>query len=202
MTSRTGDKVDRDSVVVPETNVTAYEALFGRRSAWKLKNEPVPREVLDRMFSTTVWAPNHKITEPWRFFILEKDSDVRKAVAEVAYQYMMDETGEEARAAPYRGKIMDPPLVVYVYHTPGKDESDTKEHYAATCMAVQNLALAGFVEGVSVTFETGRVIRSDKLSATLGAEPNWLMVMMITIGYPDERPASSRTPASKFTVWE
>jgi nitroreductase len=202
MTSRTGDKVERDSVEIPKTNVTAYEALFGRRMAWKFKDEPVPRDVLERMFSTTVWAPNHKLTEPWRFFILEKDSAVRKAVAEVAYEFMMDESGEEKRAAPYRGKIMDPPLVVYVYHTPGKDEIETKENYAATCMAVQNLALAGFVEGVSVTFETGRVIRSEKLNATLGAEPDWLMVMMISIGYPDERTASYRRPASKFTVWE
>tara|TARA_B100001750_G_C14868733_1_gene284569 strand:- start:31 stop:459 length:429 start_codon:yes stop_codon:yes gene_type:complete len=142
------------------------------------------------------------LTEPWRFFILEKDSSVRKAVAELAYEYVLNESQDANRAAPYRGKIMDPPLVVYVYHTPGKDDFESRENYAATCMALQNLAIAGFVEGVSVTIETGKVIRSEKLNETLGAEPDWLMVGMVTIGYPDEEPESYRTPATQFTVWE
>lgn len=195
--------MNRGNIEIPVNGVSAYEALYNRRSVWKYKDQIVNREVLERMFQTTVWAPNHRLTEPWRFFVLDKDSDVRNAVAEVAYDYMMDESGgDETRSAGYRAKVLDPPIVVFVYQTPGKDEFEIKEDYGSMCMAVQNLSLAGYVEGVSVTIETGRVIRPPKLNEALGADPDWLMVMMLTIGYPDEDAGASRTPASSFIVWE
>ena len=60
--------------VVPETNTSVYEALYQRRMAWEFKNDPVPKDALERMLQTAVWAPNHRLTEPWRFFILEQGS--------------------------------------------------------------------------------------------------------------------------------
>ena len=66
------EKLLWSQVPVPQTNVSVYEALHGRRMAWKFKGTDVPREALDRMLATAIWAPNHRLTEPWRFFVMEK----------------------------------------------------------------------------------------------------------------------------------
>ena len=76
MSSETGStgKLGFDDCIVPESSVSVYEALYRRRMAWEFRDQPVPRDALDRMLATAVWAPNHRLTEPWRFFIIEKGS--------------------------------------------------------------------------------------------------------------------------------
>ena len=54
MTSSANDaaqdiKMTMDNVTIPVTNVSVYEALYRRRMAWQFKDEPVPRETVERM---------------------------------------------------------------------------------------------------------------------------------------------------------
>ncbi len=63
-----------DDCTVPETNVSVYDALYLRRMAWDFKHQLVPRDALAGMLDTAIRAPNHRLTEPWRFFILEQGS--------------------------------------------------------------------------------------------------------------------------------
>ena len=140
-------KVNVDEVTIPATDVSVYEALYGRRMAWRYKDEPVPKEALSRMLDTAVWAPNHRLTEPWRFFILEKGSEARKKVAGLAYEFSMGRNDNPTRAEASRQTILDPPIVMFVYSVPGPNEDTTQENYASVCCAAQNISLAGFAEG-------------------------------------------------------
>ncbi|CAI8017471.1 Putative NAD(P)H nitroreductase YfhC [Geodia barretti] len=156
MSSESGhtEKLGIDDCTVPETNVSVYDALYRRRMAWDFKNQPVPRDALARMLDTAIWAPNHRLTEPWRFFILKQ---------------------ETKRA---HGRI-----------------------YASVCCAAHNIALAGVAEGLAVTWETGGPTRHPDLARTLGAEEDWELATMLSIGYPTEDPPSKRTPLSNFVQW-
>ena len=78
----TTDQISSNEVAVPQTETTVYEAIFGRRMSKEFTDAGVPREALERMFDASVWAPNHRLTEPWRFFVLEKDSPARERIAE------------------------------------------------------------------------------------------------------------------------
>ena len=42
----------------------------GRRTHKAYGPEPVPRETLDELFELARWAPNHHLTNPWRFRVL------------------------------------------------------------------------------------------------------------------------------------
>ena len=54
-----------------------FEAIRGRRTVKAFAPEPVPRERLDELFELARWAPNHKLTQPWRFRVLgDRKSDV------------------------------------------------------------------------------------------------------------------------------
>ena len=186
---------------VPETNVSVYEALYQRRMAWSFKDQAVPREVLDRLLETAVWAPNHRLTEPWRVFVLEKGSQALEKAADLAHDFRMQAQGNQQRADATRQSMMDTPVIMYLYYTPGRDEEGTKENYASVCCAAQNMALAGVAEGLAVTWETGGPTRHPDLGKALGAEDGWMLATMLSIGYPDEEPPSTRTPVSNFVHW-
>ena len=194
-------RITTEQAVIPRTRVSVYQALYDRRMAWKFKDEPVPREAIERMLDAAVWAPNHRLTEPWRFFILEKGSAARQKAADLAYESALQRNNNSARAERARRTVLEPPVLVYVYCVPGPREEVSRENYAAVCCAVQNIALAGVAEGLAVTWETGGPTRHPSLRATLGAAEDWIMVAMLSIGVPAETPSSRRTPVGEFVRW-
>ena len=199
--SESAGKLGFDDCTVPETNVSVYEALYRRRMAWDFRDQPVPRDALDRMLATAVWAPNHRLTEPWRFYILEKGSAAAEKVAGLAYDFALQRSGNEQRAAATRDSLLRTPVLIYAYSTPGRDEEGTRENYASVCCAAHNMALAGVAEGLAVTWETGGPTRHPDLAETLGAEADWALATMLSVGYPAENPRSERTPVANFVHW-
>ena len=200
MSKKASGKLTPDTVVVPETDLSVYQAIYQRRMAWRFKDTPVSRETIARLLDTAVWAPNHRLTEPCRFFVLEKDTDARKEAAQAAYDYSL-EGGSKGRADAAREKILAPPVLIYVYSKPGDNDEATRENYATVCCAVQNMSLAAVAEGLAVTWETGRTTRSPELRKILGAKKKWQMVGVLSVGVPDEALNPPRTPVSQFTAW-
>ena len=195
------EKLGYDDCTVPETNVSVYEALYRRRMAWEFQDRSVPRDVLSRMLETAVWAPNHRLTEPWRFFILERGTAMHDQVAGMAHDFALQRSGNAQRAEATRDSLLKTPVIIYMYSTPGRDDEGTRENYASVCCAAQNIALAGVAEGLAVTWETGGPTRHPDLARTLGAEDDWALATMLSIGYPAEDPPSRRTPVSNFVTW-
>ena len=199
--SRPTEKLGFDDCTVPDTGVSVYQALYSRRMAWTFKDQTVPRDALARMLDTAVWAPNHRLTEPWRFFILEQGSAALEHLAGMAHDFALQRSGNAQRADATRDSLLKTPVVIFMYSTPGRDEEGTRENYAAVCCAAHNIALAGVAEGLAVTWETGGPTRHPDLARTLGAEDDWELATMLSIGYPDEDPPSQRTPVSNFVQW-
>ena len=104
-------RMTSDDVIIPGTDMSVYEALYRRRMAWQFEDDPVPREAVDRMLEAAVWAPNHRLTEPWRFFVLEKESELRQKVANLAYESSIERTNNTSLAEAARKVISDPPIL-------------------------------------------------------------------------------------------
>ncbi len=45
-------------------------AIRTRRTHKAFRPDPVPTEVLDELFDLARWAPNHNLTNPWRFRVV------------------------------------------------------------------------------------------------------------------------------------
>ena len=123
------------------TALSVYHAIYGRRSAWKFSDRPVDHMAIERMLDAAVWAPNHRLTEPWRFFVLEQGSPERSRAAELAAEFQLERSGDQRRADAARQKVLEPPIVIYVYTMPGPDDETTKENYASVCIAAHNISL-------------------------------------------------------------
>ncbi len=189
------------NIAAPETGVSVYEAIHNRRMNNEFTDDVPSRESLQRMLDAAVWAPNHRLTNPWRFFVLEKGGQKRTEVAQLAYDNLFARGGNHDNADGSRQRVLDSPGLIYVYSVPGDSEEMTQENYAAACCAVQNLLLAAVAEGLAGDWSTGNTTRHPSLAETLGGESDWTMVGALFIGQPSRPSASVRAPADEVTAW-
>ena len=108
----TTNTINSGDVSIPSTQTSVYDAIFGRRMTKEFTGAEVPRATLERLLDAAIWAPNHRLTNPWRFFVLEKDSPIRKQVAELAWQTAYDNVAnpnpEQKKASADASKSQSP----------------------------------------------------------------------------------------------
>lgn len=203
----TTDTINSSEVSIPSTQTSVYQAIFGRRMTKELTDVEVSRATLERMLDAAIWAPNHRLTNPWRFFVLEKDSPIRNQVAELAWQTAYDNVvnpnpeQKKASADTNRSRVLDAPAMIYAYSLPGPNEETTQENYASVCCAVHNMALAAVAEGLVLDWSTGGISKLPGLSKILGADEDWAMVGALFIGQPGSTPTSRRSTAHSIVSW-
>lgn len=184
------------------------EAIATRQSVNRVKQDAVPRESLEQILDSAVHAPNHKITEPWRFHVFtgKGRGDLARARAKLA-EIMADEEGEEpdlaaGRVSRERKKAFRAPAVIAVISRAGRDEVETLENYAACSAAIQNMQLTAHALGLASIWRTGPVAYYPFMRDFLGLEDGDKIAAYLYVGYPDmgERPRR-RSPAGEHTVW-
>ena len=57
------------------------DAIAQRRSIKKFQDTPVTREEIEALLNAAVLAPNHHLTQPWRFYVLGPESRRRYGLA-------------------------------------------------------------------------------------------------------------------------
>lgn len=180
------------------------DAIKGRRSVKRFAERVVSREEIETLLAAATLAPNHKLTQPWRFYVLGPEAryayglalGARKAkkIADAAAGAALRETvGAEHRALP--GMI----AVAVMNH----DNPETREEdYAAAMMAVQNIALTAVTLGLGTHMKTGSVMSDPAARAAVGLPDDQRIVAIVNVGVPAEDvPAKKREPASAFTTW-
>jgi nitroreductase len=184
------------------------EAIETRQSIGRVKQDPVPRELIERILESAVHAPNHRITEPWRFHVFtgKGRGELARVRAEIARRQAEAEGEDEELAAGRisreRKKAFRAPVVIAVICEVGRDEIETLENYAACAAAVQNMLLTAHALGLGAMWRTGPVAYHDLMREFFGLKEGDTVVAHLYIGRPDmgERPRR-RAPAAEKTVW-
>ena len=183
-------------------------AIETRQSIGRVRQDPVPRELVEKILQSAVHAPNHKLTEPWRFhvFIGKGRGEFARARAELARLQARAEGEEEefaaGRISRERKKAFRAPVVIAVISKGGRDEVETLENYAACAAAVQNMQLTAHSLGLATIWRTGTFAYHPYTRNFFELEENDKIAAYLYLGYPDmsERPRR-REPASSKTVW-
>jgi nitroreductase len=183
-------------------------AIETRQSIGRVKQDPVPRELIERILESAVHAPNHRLTEPWRFHVFtgKGRGEIARARAEVA-RIQAEAEGEEeefaaGRISRERKKAFRAPVVIVVISKGGRDEVETLENYAACAAAVQNMQLTAHSLGLATIWRTGPVAYHPYMREFFGLENGDKIVAHLYLGYPDVTERSrKREPASTRTVW-
>ena len=182
------------------------DAIHRRTSVRRFRPDPVPRELVARLLDAAVRAPNHKLTEPWRFTILTGDARGRLADLRAAHRLKRyeDPTSDEARTAAekVRRDTAETPAFIVVQCAVSNDEIQREEDYAAVMMATANLLLAAQSLGLGTYLKTGGIMRDPGVAALAGLEDGYRVVGIVSLGYPaGEEPPRRRRPAAEVTRW-
>ncbi len=185
--------------------MTVLEAIKSRRSVPKLRSDPIPREAIEQMLDAAVWAPNHRLTEPWRFYVLLGDgkrrfAEIRRRSRGASSPDPKAPEAQKALERVYQDTLATPALIAATVHE-AADPEVREEDFAATFMAIENLMLAGVELGVGTYMRTGAILRDPELRELLTLEDDRRIVAIIYVGNPTEIPHKRRTPAPERTVW-
>ena len=157
------------------------DAIRGRRTHKAFAPEPVPHELLDELLELARWAPNHHLTNPWRFRVIGPDSLERlKRVA-----------GPEAAA-----KLDRAPTLVVASAIRSDDPIQDQEDLLATACAVYAVLLGAHGRGLAGYWRTPGVLRTEAGLEAVGVPDGERFVALIHLGRPrQEKDPPGRLPA-------
>jgi nitroreductase len=162
-------------------------AIRTRRTHKAFKREPVPRETLEELFDLARWAPNHNLTNPWRFRVIgPRALDRLKAAA-----------GPEA--AP---KLDRAPTLVVCSCVVSGDEVQREEDLLATACAAYIVLLAAHDRGLAGYWRTPAVLRTAKGRAAVGLGDDERFVSLIHLGRQvQDKLAPERTGVDEIATY-
>jgi nitroreductase len=187
-------------------DMDAITAINKRTSVRRFRPESVPRGIIEQLLESAVRAPNHKLTQPWRFSVLT--GAARDRYAEIRARHRLkrynDPLSPEAQAGAdkVRRESLEPPVYLIIMAALSPDDITREEDYAATMMAVANLMIAAESLGLGTYLKSGGVMRDPALIDLAGVPEDYRIVGLISLGYPAEQdPPKRRKPASELTRW-
>lgn len=182
------------------------EGLKTRRTIYKFQTKPIEKEIIEQILSCAVLAPNHKLTEPWHFYVLT--GDIKNKLAEKRREIKLstfeDPESEKAKMAgeqAYRF-LADVPVMIAVTTKKSDDKIREKEDYAAVSCAVQNMMLAAWNFGIGSYWGTGPLTRKEIAYQIIGADMDQEEIVgFIFFGYPVEVPKDKERKFEHKTTW-
>jgi nitroreductase len=159
-------------------------AIRTRRTFKDFGTEPVPRDVIMELVDLARFAPNHHLTQPWRFRVIGPETRERL----------------RALAGPGDGPKLDraPTLILATCRLTGDPLQDDEDLHATAC-AVYAILLAAHGRGLAGYWRTPAVLRTPAGRATVGLQHGERVVSLIHLGPPGApRPAKDRLAPEAF----
>ena len=163
------------------------EAIRTRRTHKSFGPEPVPRGTLEELFDLARYAPNHHLTQPWRFRVLGAE----------ALERLQECAGEsEAR------KLERAPTLVVASARLGGDELQDAEDLHATAAAVYAVLLGAHDLGLAGYWRSPAVLRTAEGREAVGLPDDEHVLGLIHLGPArGEPPLREREPVASYLTF-
>jgi len=165
-----------------------FEAIRTRRTHKAYGAEPVDRATLTELLELARWAPNHHVTEPWRFRVLGPR----------ALQRLKQAAGPEAAA-----KLDRAPTLIVASALRNRDDPITdEEDFAAAVIASYLILLGAHARGLAGYWRTPAVLRTPEGRAALGVGDGERVLGLLHLGPPrQEQRAPDRAPVEDYATF-
>ena len=165
----------------------AEQAIRTRRTHKVYRAEPVPRETLEELFELARWAPNHNLTNPWRFRVLGPE----------ALAALKQAAGPEAGA-----KLDRAPTLVVTSVLQTGDAVQDEEDLCAAAVASYIVLLGAHARGVAGYWRTPAVLRTAEGRAAVGLSEDERVLGLLHLGPPrQEKEPPERLPPGDFVTF-
>jgi nitroreductase len=161
--------------------MSVSELIKKRVTITKFNNKPVDSKLVISLLDDAVYAPNHKMREPWRFIILE--GEYRQ---ELITRYITKiRNDQKSEMIDLMTKVFSAPMVLAVITPIQKDIRDELEDMQAAAAMIENFLLLATEIGLSTAWKTPKYIESDLFKDVLGIKIDEIVLALIMIGYSD-----------------
>ena len=168
----------------------AEKAIRTRRTHKAFGPVPVPRNTLADLFELARWAPNHHVTNPWRFRVLGPDT--RAALMELA-------ESDKAGAAV---KLARAPTLVAVTALQSGDPAQDREDVLATAVAAYIVLLGAHARGLAGYWRTVPLLGDPRGREILRIGADETPVGLLYLGEPvQEQRVPERAPGTDFVTY-
>ena len=186
-----------------------YEMMSTLRAVRKLRPDPIPDDVLERVLQAACWAPTGGNVQPWRVIVV-RSPERKQALADIYrpewYDYLEgfkqrisampeDQQPVWERTMVAGNYLADhlheaPAILMFVADPRNMAITDAKLDRismvggGSVYTAVQNAMLAARTEGLGCTLTTLHCIREGDVKEALGIPEKWATLAMVPLGYP------------------
>jgi nitroreductase len=162
-------------------------AIRTRRTHKAFRPESIPGDALEELLDLARWAPNHNLTNPWRFRVLGP-----RALARL----------KEAAGPESASKLDRAPTLIVCSCVLGGDPVQDEEDLHATACAAYIVLLAAHARGLAGYWRTPEVLRTDEGREAIGLPEAERFVSLIHLGQPvQEKEAPERAPVAETVIY-
>lgn len=165
----------------------------------------VHREIVEHVLQNGTWAPNHGMTQPWRFHVYLGDGlkKLAKELPEMYKQLTPEEQFKESKYEKFRNRAESVSVMIFV--SMERDENsripEIEEIEAVAC-AVQNMYLTCTAYGLGAFWSSPKFIYDDEFANYLGLKQPAKCLGIFYMGYTDKDwPKSHRKPLEYVSTW-
>jgi nitroreductase len=163
------------------------ELVRSRRTHKAFYPEPVSRELLEELFELARWAPNHHLTNPWRFRVLGPHS----------LAALIEAAGPDSEK-----KLQRASTLIVASSIEGADELETEENFAASAVATYILLLSAHHFGLAGYWRTPKVLRTPSGRTACQVPDSERVIGLIHLGRArDEKSAPARAGLDEFRTY-
>jgi len=167
--------------------VDLEQAIRTRRTHKAYEPRPVDAGTLSELFELASWAPNHNLTNPWRFRVL----------GAATLQRLKDAAGPEAAT-----KLDRAPTLVVCSHVTSDDPVQDEEDLLATGVAAYIVLLAAHGRGLAGYWRTPGVLRTPEGRLAVGVPAGERFVGLLHLGHPcQDKEPPARVPADDIATF-
>ena len=186
-----------------------YSAMSTLRAVRRLRSDPIPAEVIERLLSAATWAPSGGNVQPWRI-VAVTDAAIKTSLQAlykplwdnytVGYRARMQKLPDDERASSERSlaagdylaaHLGEAPLVTVFCYNPSimaiTDADQPRPSVVgggSVYPAVQNFLLAARAEGLGCVLTTLLCIEEPKVLNLLNIPEGWYTAAHVPVGYP------------------
>lgn len=180
--------------------MSVASTIKSRVSTAKFTSQWVNPTKIIELLDVAVYAPNHKMRQPWRFIILEgagKDKFVTTYLAQV-------KESEREEHKKLVMKVMSAPAVVAFVMKKNSVYADEIEDIQACAALIQNFLLLLEDEKMGSFWKTPKYIETEKFKDTLGIRYDELVLGLVMVGYPQVKVEPKLRESAKLltTIYE
>jgi nitroreductase len=161
------------------------DAIRSRRTVKAFERRPVDRRTLAELLELARWAPNHNLTNPWRFRVLGPQAleRLKEAAARLGAETAPAGADPKECARVAAAKLDRAPTLVVCSARQGGDEVQDEEDLHAAGVAAYIVLLGAHARGLAGYWRTPAVLRTDAGRGAVGLEPDERFVGLLYLGH-------------------